>query len=565
MREEILNKLTELAGNENIKEVAASVRLLRKEYKDLLAKDSFNEKSSDEELTDEELNVLKINKEFDDKINVLFAEHKVKIDEERKKIEAERKDNLTVKKQILEEFKKLVEEEENIGVAFNKRKEIQDRWKEVGGVPQDKFEEIQTEYSRLNDEFSYNINLYKAIKDHDLKKNYSLKNQIIFELEELKKETSIKKVQDALNVLRTKWDEVGPTFKEEWEKLKDTYWKQVDETRNKINAFYKEQRDSFEKNLNIKEELIVKAKEITSQSFETVKAWKSSTEKVLAIQEEWKKTGPVTKEKNKETWNEFRTVFDEYFGKKKVFFEGIKEEVGGNVKLKKDLLAKANELKISDLWNETGRDIIALQKKWKQIGHAGKMEQKLWSDFREACNHFFDKKKEYLSTKDDVEAKNLTLKEELVEAIKGFDPLKESEKAIEKLKEFSSQFAAIGNVPFAQKDKIYKAYKEVLDKKYKALKIDKKEIESIFFKSKLAGFIGKSNAGRLFDQEKDKLKRHLTKITNEIQQYENNIGFFGNSSKSNPMIDGIKKKIEKAKEEIENIKAKIKEVNNSSK
>jgi len=565
MRTEILSKLAELSEKENINSVATSVKELKKEYKELLANEKANEKPIDEELTDEELLVMKNNKELDDKINALLTDFNEAFKLEIKKREEERKNNLVAKQKIIEEFKALVADEENIGVAFNKRKEIQERWKEVGDVPQDKFEEIQTEYSRLNDEFSYNINLYKAIKDHDLKKNFSLKNQIIFELEELKKEKSIKKVQDTLNVLRLKWDEVGPTFKEEWETLKEKYWNKVDETRTRINDFYKAQRDKLADNLVKKQELIEKAKEVTSQKFDSVKSWKNSTEKIIDLQNQWKKVGPVPKEKNKEIWSEFRGMFDEYFTKKKAFFSEIKEEVTSNAKLKKDLLAKANELKVSDLWSETSRDLVSLQKKWKQIGHAGKLEQKLWTDFRAACNEFFDKKKEYLANKDDIEAKNLTLKEELIEKIKNFDPVKEADKAREKLKEFSKSFMDLGNVPFAQKDKIYNAFKSAIDEKYKALKIDKKERENIFFKSKLEGFLDKTNGSKLINQEKDKLKRHLNKLTSEIQQYENNIGFFGASSGKNPMLEGIKKKITQAKEEIDTVKAKIKAINNSEK
>jgi hypothetical protein len=565
MRTEILAKLTELSAKENINSFASDVRELKKDYKDILSNEKVNEKPIDEELTEEELLVMKNNKVLDDEINGLLNQFNEAFKAERKKKEEERKKNLVAKQKIIEDFKALVADEENIGIAFNKRKEIQERWKEVGSVPQDNFEEIQTEYSRLNDDFSYNINLYKAIKDHDLKKNYSLKNQIIFELEELKKETSVKKVQDTLNVLRLKWDEVGPTFKEEWEALKDNYWTKIDETRTRINDFYKAQRDKLADNLLKKKELIEKAKELTSQKFDSTKIWKTSTEKVIELQNQWKKIGPVAKEKNKEIWDEFRGFFDEYFTKKKAYFSEIKEEVNASAKLKKELLAKANELKFSDLWSETSRDLVGLQKKWKQIGHAGKLEQKLWTDFRTACNEFFDKKNDYLANKDDIEAKNLSLKEELIATIKNFDPQKEVDKAREKLKDFSKQFIDLGNVPFSEKNKIYSAFKAILDEKYKALKIDKKERESIFFKSKLEGFLGNKNAGKLISEEKDKLARHLTKLTSEIQQYENNIGFFGISSGKNPMLEGIKKKIEQAKEEIDTVKEKIKAIRSSEK
>lgn len=563
MREQLVNKLEDVLQQDDILKFSREIKNLIREYKSILSDEKYLGKSEDEELTEDEQEQLKKNNEFDTKIDTLIAVFNEKRKQAREKIEEELKKNLLAKKEILKNFKALVETEENIGQAFAKRKEIQEKWKEIGQVASDKFEDIQREYSLLSDKFNYNINLYKAIKDHDLKKNFSLKNQVIFQLKDLINEKSIKKTQDQLNVLMSQWDEIGPTFQEEWEKLKDAYWDLVNDIRSKINTFYKEQKEAYEKNLEEKQALIEKAKQVASDKFTSIKAWNESTDALKKLQEDWKKIGAVTKGKNEEVWESFRTIYDAYFQEKKEYFKKLRAKSAENIKRKQAIIAKAEELKISDLWKETTRDIINLQKQWKNIGHAGKAEQKLWQDFRSACDHFFNSKKEYFANREDIENKNLEKKKAIIEEIKAFSPQNDSQETIDKLKEFSAKFNEVGNVPFKVKDEIYTAYKEALDAHYTKLKIDKQEREKMFFQSKLDGILEKSNAGRVIKEERDKLKRKLGKLSSEITQYENNLGFFGNSSGADSLIADVKKKINRAKGEMNSIKQKLKLLKNN--
>ena len=556
MRAEILENLTTLLQNEDVTAINTKANDAIRSYRSLLSDEQLVEKPAEEEQTEEELAKILEDRKIDTKIEELILDFKERRKAYRKKKEEEEKVNLIAKKAILAEFKELVENEENIGAAFAKKKEIQDRWRELGNVPKDKFEDIQSQYSRLNDFFNYNINIYKEIQEHDLKRNYSLKNKIIFDLKELHNEKSIKKTQGALNEMITQWDEIGPSFEEKWEELKEEFWGNVNQLRDKIRAFYVAQAEKLDANLEVKMQLIEKAKEIAELNPSSIKEWNNETEKALALQEEWKKAGPVSKEKNKEIWEVFRGIFDEFFGKKNEFFKKLKQDNSKNFNLKKEIVAKAEELKFSDDWKNTTNTLKNLQSQWKEIGHTGKGEQKIWEQFRSACDSFFNNKKEYFANRGSIEAENMEKKKKVIEEITNFKLPENTNEAIKELKEFSAKFLEIGNVPFKQKDEIYTQYKAALDKHYDTLKLDRKEKTKLNYKNKLDGMVKKGNSN-IIDKEKDYLKRKLTNLNAEILQYENNMGFFGMSKGADKLKQEVQKKIDKNRHEIETIRQKL--------
>ncbi|MFQ3336570.1 MAG: hypothetical protein ACI8RY_000203 [Urechidicola sp.] len=562
MKAEIILKLTELLQNKDVNAINAEVNEQINSYKSLISEEKLKEKPVEEETTEleqteEQLSLILENRKMDTRIEELIVTFKDRRKAFKKKKEEEEKVNLISKKAILNEFVELVENEENIGAAFAKRKEIQERWRDIGNVPQSSFEGIQAEYSRLNDFFNYNINIYKEIQEHDLKRNYSLKNKIIFDLKELHNEKSIKTLQKSLNTLIIDWDEIGPTFQEKWEELKENFWGNVNQLRDKIKAFYVVQSEKLNLNLELKKGLVLKAKEFSQLSLSSIKDWNSETEKVVSLQEEWKKIGPVAREKNKEIWEEFRAEFDLFFGKKNDYFKDLKKDSSKNLNLKKDIIAKAQEIKLSDDWKNTTIELKKLQENWKNIGHSGKGEQKYWAQFREACDFFFKNKKEYFANRGTIEADNLAKKKGVIEEITKVKLPDNSNEAIQKLKEFSTEFLEIGNVPFKEKDVVYNAYKAALDLQYDKLKLDRKQKTTLTYKSKLDGMVKKGNSITI-TKEKDFLKRKLNNLSTEIGQYENNIGFFGTSKGADKMIADIQKKIDRNKVEIETIKQKLK-------
>lgn len=557
MRAEILEKFTTILLTKEVTVINAEANDVIRAYRSLLSDEQLIAKTPEDEQTAEELAKILEDRKMDTKIEELIIEFKERRKAQRKKKEEEEKSNFITKKAIIEEFKELVENEENIGAAFAKRKEIQERWKELGNVPKDKFEEIQSQYSRLNDFFNYNINIYKEIQEHDLKRNYSLKNKIIFDLKALTEEKSIKKTQSSLNEMITQWDEIGPTFQEKWEELKEEFWGTVNILRDKIKVFYVAQAEKLEGNLEVKMGLIEKAKELAGEEFDSIKSWNSATERALAIQEEWKKAGPVSKEKNKEIWEVFRGVFDDFFGRKNEFFKELKKDSSKNFNLKKDIVAKAEEIKLSDDWKNTTIELKNLQQKWKEIGHTGKGEQKIWEQFRAACDLFFANKKEYFANRESIEEGNMAKKKEVIKEITECKLPDNSSEAIAKLKEFSAQFLEIGNVPFKQKDIVYNEYKSALDAHYDSLKLDRKQKTSINYKNKLEGMVKKGNSNTI-SKEKDYLNRKMVSLKSENMQYENNLGFFGNSKGADKLKADIEKKIKSNNEEIATISQKLK-------
>lgn len=473
--------------------------------------------------------------------------------------------NLAAKRAMIVKLKEVIANEENIGAAFGALKEIQEKWKTVGDIPRDKRDEVQAEYSKLIEDFFYNINIYKQLKEHDLHRNSQMKNAVILELEKLDQETNNKELEHKLKALQHDWEDIGPVTNEEWEALKEKYWSLVRKNYDRINAFYEERRAALQKNIELKNELLAKTTEFVSDLPENldVKGWEQKTTELLAIQEEWKTIGFGPKKENEEVWKGFRAQCDLFFAKKKEFFGEIQEVHNKIADKKQELIQEARQLESSTDWKNTANKLKQLQARWKQLGHSGQRnEQKLWKEFRTSCDAFFNNREAHFKQMDAEFEGNLTAKKELVATIETFILPTDSKEAIAALQKFASDFAAIGRVPMKEKDAIYSQYKKALDQHYAALKLEGTEKEKVMFKAKLDTLAGSADSSRLFSREKQDLRTKIDQLKSDIIQFENNLGFFANSKGADALKQDVLKKIDKAKAEIESIKAKIKMIPN---
>lgn len=501
----------------------------------------------------------------------LLSEFKVfsNLFKEKKKVEIQaqkdaEKVNLQKKKALIAAFSDLVQNEENIGRAIGRFRDIQDSWKEVGPIPRDKRQGVQQEFSQLVDTFQYNINIYKEIKDHDLSRNLKLKQEVIENLNRLLEIDKIKDVEKQLHGLQDEWNAIGGTHQDEWEKIKDDYWSTVNKVYEKIHAFYDERRNEQAQNIVLKRALIEKAKEIGGKEVDNQGGYKKVTDALLELQAEWKTIGFGPKADNDQVWDEFREVCNEFFDRKKEFYAKRDGEFNGVKKQKEALIEEANALKEMTDWKAGTQKVIALQKKWKDIGSAGpKFENKLWKKFRDPIDFFFAAKDAHFAEKDEENNENLAKKEALIAEIKAYKVDKDPKKTIEDLRAYSSTFAEIGNVPFKQKDAIYKAYKEALDEKYNGIKLDKNEKEKMLFQAKLDTLKGSANSDDLLDQEQRSIRSKIEVLNKEIMQYENNLGFFANADDSNPLFKNVMSNIDKSKAEIEGLKTRLKLIRQS--
>jgi len=554
---EILTKLLALIKTGQILEIGSEIDKLKKAFEAIYNSEQKESDSQEKDTNNDEVKAEseKLNKD----IRAAFESYKKKKKDYYTFIKMEEEKNLILKKEIIADFTKLIENEKNLGKLFGTIKEIRERWNIIGAIPQDKHNKIQAEYSKLSEEFSYNIDIYKELKENDLKKNYSLKNQIIHRAKALLEEKKIKEVEKSLRKLQNEWDEVGPTFKEHWEKLKEEYWSTVKELYAKIKSHYTNQKEFQKDNLVKKLALIEKVKEIVSKEALEHKEWDKLTKELLEIQKEWKNIGQVPKESNQKVWNDFRGLFDTFFDAKSTFYAARNDVFDKKKELKAKLIEKAEELSKSTDWKNSADALKKLQEDWKKIGHAGQhAEQKLWKSFRSKCDAFFTNREEHFKKMDADNENNLKQKEALIEKIIAYKHKADPKEVITDLKTFSTEFAEIGNVPFKKKDAIYKAFKNAIDAHYNNLKMDDAEKEKILFEAKLDSLKVSGNAERLFQQEKEKIRNKINDIVKEVANYENNLGFFANSKGAETLLKGVNENIEKGKNEIDKLKRRLK-------
>jgi hypothetical protein len=502
-----------------------------------------------------------LNAEFDALYETFKARHKEQVEAKR----AIEQTNLEAKKVLIERLRKLIQEEENIGVAFNTQKEIQEQWREVGDIPRDLRQDIQGEYSRLLEQFYYNIGIYKELREHDLKRNQQLKEDIIDKLKKLGQNANLQEVETELKVLQHEWEDIGGTFQEVWEELKASYWSIVKSLYDRIRNHYEAKRAEMNKNLDAKRELLAQAEQVLAESLEKNDhvAFDEGTKQLLSFQEAWKGIGFGPRKENEEIWNAFRGVCDKFFETKNAYYKERNKQFDDVIAKKKAIIAQVNELKDSTDWKNTGHKIIGFQKDWKNLGHAGpRNEQKLWKEFRAACDGFFNKKDAHFAEMDAANTENLDLKKALIVEIEAFQLKENKQDSLADLRAFSMRFSEIGNVPFKEKDAIYGAFKGAMDKHYQSLDLKGSEKEKVMYSARLETIASSPESGRLYDDERRKLRTQIQKAEQDIRQYENNMGFFSKTTKNNPLMKTVEKNIEAAKKVIADCKAKLKQIPN---
>lgn len=495
----------------------------------------------------------KVQDKFEELSNVFRAKIKLAV-EEKNKIE---KDTVENARTLLLELKELVANEENIGKSFAVFNEIKDKWKALPKVSNDAYRDLNAEYNKVVEKFFYNINIYKELKELDLKHNLDEKLKVLEDQKKLLEINDVRLLEVEVRLNQDRWNEIGPTFKEDWDKLKDEFWSLTRDIYKRIQEFYNIRRGEQDKNLERKQELLDRVKYIDSLELKAHKKWQEKTKEIIDIQKEWKMIGFVPKEHSSVLWKEFRTTCDRFFEKKRAHYEEIHTVQNQNKEAKQALLSKAEALKDSEEWNESTEALIKLQKEWKKIGPAHQRdENKLWRKFREACDHFFQAKKGHKVEESGQEIENMTAKQALIEKLEAYTPENKSE-GIKALKQFADDFRNIGHVPFKEKDKVNKAYKSALDQKYSDLKIDKKQKEQIKFEQKVEDLKVGDNTDHLIRKEHDHIRNQLSKLKNEVIQLENNMGFFASSAGADKFKAEIEAKISKAKEEMDLLKDRL--------
>ncbi len=557
----LLESLKTLSQQEDVLSVAREVSELRSRFEDVVIEEDRQfqikqlEAQERGETVEEQPEDL-IRNEF----YTLYGEFR----EKRNTAQRERKEteeaNLRRKRSLIDRLKVVIEKEENIGAALTAYKEIHEQWKEVGDIPREKRQDLQSEYSRLLETFFYHIKIYRELREHDLHRNQQLKLDVIKRIQALAGVENIKDVEQSIKALQNEWDETGPIGNEEWENIKNLYWDAVRAAYTRIQSFYDEKRTEIAENLEKKKSIAQRAAELVEQvKAEVPKDWKAVTDVLIGLQNEWKTIGFGPRKENEDIWKEFRASCDAFFETKKSFFDTIRSQFDGVAEKKQALIQKLEAIKTSTEWKSATEKIVALQKEWKTLGNAGhKFEQKLWKEFRAACDHFFDAKQAHFSEQDKALAGNLTAKNELIETIKSTVLPEDKKEALALLRDFAAAFNAIGFVPMKEKDNVFQAYREALNGHYEKLKLEGAEQDRMMFQAKMDTMKASPNADKAMAREKADLNEKMNQLKADILQYENNLGFFAKSKGADALRKEVENKIAAAHRKIEDIKNKIK-------
>lgn len=474
--------------------------------------------------------------------------------------------NLKLKRDLITRLKEVIDNEEIIGTAFQAYKEIHETWKKIGAIPREQRQTVQKDYSRLLEIFFYNIKIYKELKDHDYRRNKQLKEDLIFKLKQLRVSALEQRDLEAqLHVLQDEWEEIGPVQNEEWELMKNTYWEAVRSIYDKINEHYEAQRQVLKANIDTKKKLVADLAERLKdvEQWNNFKHWEVQTAFVIDLQAQWKTIGSGSRKDNEAVYQSFRTHCDIFFAAKKNFSKEIDTVSQEIVQNKKALIEKAQALSSSTDWKNTAEQLKKLQKQWQEFGSAGqRYENKLWKEFRAACNGFFDARQAHFEGQDAENTDKLTAKRALIEVLNQYVLPTDKQAAVAQLRDFQQQFNAIGQVGIKERQNVYTAFKTRIDELYKDLKLEGQEKERIFFEAKLEGLLASPDKQRLLQSERQEIRKQIDFLQKDIFTLENNLGFFARSKGADQLRLDVQKKVEAAQDKIQGLKAKLKLIPN---
>ncbi len=484
----------------------------------------------------------------------LFARYRKMRDEFVAGLEQAKEENLKVKLAIIDELKELVNSDETLNHTFTKFRELQQRWKETGPVPQANVKDTWETYNLHVENFYNFIKINKELRDLDLKKNYEAKIALCEQAEALVMEQSVVSAFRKLQKLHVEWRETGPVANE----FKEPLWERFKLASSRINKAHQEYFESLkgeqQKNLEMKTELCVKAEELSEQMLTSRKEWNKANDRLLEIQKVWKTIGFAPKKDNTRIYERFRNACDHFFAMKRDYYAQIKAEMDHNLQLKNEICEAAESIKDSEDWKKTADELIALQKRWKEVGAVSRRHSDaVWKRFRAACDYFFERKAAHFSSIDNEQERNLQAKRELLEQMKACDV---KEGGYEAIKSFQRKWNEIGYVPIKQKDALQKQYKEVVDAMFATLRGSEHDRSMDRFRSKLSSM--KASGDKRLRSERERLYNKVKQLEADIALLENNIGFFAHSKNAESMINDVRVKIEKAKAEMAETIEKVK-------
>ena len=478
--------------------------------------------------------------------------------------EAEKQANLEKKLEIIEKIKAMATSPDEAGKSYNEFKELQQQWKDIKNVPADKANELWRNYQLYVEQFYDLLKLNSEAREYDFKKNLEMKTKLCEAAEKLADEEDVISAFHQLQELHQQYREIGPVAKE----LREEVWARFKAASTVINKrhqqHFEDLRAKEEENLARKTALCEKVEELGKAENKGAADWEKRSKEIIDIQNEWKTIGFAPQKMNVKIFERFRAACDDFFGRKAEYFKALKVTFSENIEKKKALVEKAQALADSTDWKATSDKLIALQKEWKTVGMVPKkLGDQLLQEFLGACNKFFEARNAAGAGQRNEEHANLEKKKGIIEQLKALAE-NAAEATKEKVQALTEEYNKVGHVPYKEKDKLYEAYHEVLDRIYKELNISTKRRRLNDFKANIKNVAKRGEEA--LDNERGRLARRFEQLKQEIQTYENNLGFLNASSKKgNSLIDEMNRKVQHLRDDLELVRQKIKAIDEENK
>ena len=561
-KEELASMLEELVKDPDVMKIKDQVTAIRVHFMKLNKEDMDKEMEAFLEGGGDKESYQHVQDDAEIRFNNAFGIFKSNRAKQNEILDAQKLENLAQKQAILEELKQLIASEETLKKTYDDFRALQDKWKTIGQVPATENANLWNNYHFLVEKFFDKVNINRELRDLDMKKNLDAKIELCEKAEELLDEKSMTKAFKALQKLHEDWKEIGPVPQDK----KDEIWERFKAATDKINAIRREHyskiQDEQNANLATKTALCEKAEELLSEEYGSINAWQNKSTELSDLFKVWKTVGPAAKKQNEEIWTRFKTAMDTFFAKKKEFFANLKDRQTENLERKINLCIEAEGLQESTEWKKATERFKKLQEEWKTIGPVPKRHaDKIWKRFRAACDTFFGRKAEHFGGLKEEEAANLTAKQALIEEIKNFELLPSRAENMDAIKALQKRWIEIGHVPMKMKDTINSEYRKAVDALFDKMRSNQNEISTNEFKEMMEVMKDDPEGGDKVRREKTNLTNRIQKLRDEIAVLENNIGFFSNSKNSELMRAEYEKKINKAKNDLKVLEAKLKIIN----
>lgn len=557
-REELLKEFQTLLNANNFDLLKQRARVIKEIFdaksKEIyqIALDKFLSEGGVKEDYKNELDQLDID------FRKLYGEYRERRQKHLEKQEQDKIDNLEKKKAVLEELRVLLQQEGSLKEIYDTFNQLQTKWKEIGAVPRSEANSLWESYHFLIEKFYDKVKINRELLEIGMKKKIALCERV----ESLLLEPSINDSFRQLQECHQLWKEIGRVSADKSDEIWERFKKASDAVNKRCQEHYEKIREEQNNNLLAKKALCEKLEELLKTELLTVKDWTEATTKVNELFDLWKTIGPVPKEENENIWNRFKKPIDKFYEDKKEAFVKMKESQDENYQKKVELCLQAEVIAERSDWKRATEDLLKLQAEWKEVGYvAKKQSDKLWLRFRQACDKFFERKSQDYQNRKESENENIAKKEALIQAVKEFSFTEDKQHNLEVIKDFQRQWSEVGFVSTDERNRLYAEFRKAIDAHFDKLQSDSIESNLNNFKMKLDSSDGKRNVSR----EKKEFLDQIQKLQNDLNVWENNLGFLASSKQADLLKAEFDKKIEKAKAEIQLLKAKVKLLEESEK